>query len=189
MVTYQKVWASWQKHASWLLQWYMVKRRRTREEGGKDVVERGKWTEELEEPKLHSHWKHFSASSVRAPRVLRKAVWEFTDVALLHGAGQEGILVRDGAFGKGHVLKDEDSEMKVFGLWRQEWIEKLLLPSGRAIGWRGVSQRKESACSRACGRGLIESAEPANLVQLERKEKHSMWMTKGSNVTQRAWKW
>lgn len=40
---------------------------------------------------------------------------------------------------------------------------------------------------RACGRGLIESAEPANLVQLERKEKHNMWMTKGSNVTQRAW--
>lgn len=41
-------------------------------------------------------------------------------MALLHGAGQEGISVRDGAFGKGHVLKDEDSEMKVFGLWRQE---------------------------------------------------------------------
>lgn len=108
-------------------------------------------------------------------------------MVLLHGAGQEGISVRDGAFGKGHILKDEDSEMKVFGLWRQEQIEKLLLTAGRAIGWRGVSQRKESACSGACGRGLIESAEPANLVQLERKEKHNMWMTKGSNVTQRAW--
>ena len=58
-----------------------------------------------------------------APRVLRKAVRAITDLALLHGAGQEGMLVKDGAFRKGHVLKDEDSEMKVFGLWRQTFAE------------------------------------------------------------------